>query len=286
MEKSIKENNILYKYSKELNIDKNLSSLVKSLNMEEVVCSMCDKAILNKEETIYCTGCFLIFHLYCVKEKKIKIIKLKSVSKYKWECPACEASNSGEGEIIYNCFCGKFYESENDENFDSHSISHSCGLMCSIIICKHLKCRLPCHPGAHEFCTTCNKDQFNKLSNPQKIRQNEKVDTRSNIIVNLKGKINLYGASLEKTSDIIYCGRQNYQGGWKLKQSIWGNPFKVNDFGTNEKACEKYEEYLRDSPNLLEELPNLVGKKLACWCYPDPCHTEVIVKIMKEKGYI
>ena len=75
-------------------------------------------------------------------------------------------------------------------------------------------------------------------------------------------------------------------GGWKLKESIWANPFKVTDDQTNESVCNKYEEYMRNKPELLEKLHTLVGKKLACWCHPKPCHTQVLIKLMKEKKLI
>jgi hypothetical protein len=75
-------------------------------------------------------------------------------------------------------------------------------------------------------------------------------------------------------------------GGWKLKESIWANPFKVSDNESNESACKKYEEYIRKRPDLLEKLESLVGKKLACWCFPKPCHTQVLIKLMKERKLI
>jgi len=105
-------------------------------------------------------------------------------------------------------------------------------------------------------------------------------------VFNLKGQINYVGPSCEYDPNIIYCGRAIYMGGWKLKESIWANPFKVTDDQTNEIVCKKYEEYIRNKPELLEKLHTLIGKKLACWCYPKPCHTQVLIKLMKEKKLI
>ena len=139
--------------------------------------------------------------------------------------------------------------------------------------CKKHYCKLTCHKEIC-YCDEC-------LDKPKKIKENIKTS-----IINIHGKINNYGPSLELDKEIVYCGRKNYQGGWKLQESIWGNPFKVKDFKSTEEAIDKYEEYIRNKPILLGSLNQLVGKKLACWCYPNPCHTQVLIKIMKEKGLI
>lgn len=102
----------------------------------------------------------------------------------------------------------------------------------------------------------------------------------------MKGKQNIVGPSCENDPNIVYCGRANKLGGWNLGKSIWANPFKVTQNETNEVVCKKYENFIRNKPELLAKLPNLVGKSLACWCVPKPCHTQVLIKLMKEKGLI
>tara|TARA_B100001996_G_C18600215_1_gene569539 strand:- start:405 stop:701 length:297 start_codon:yes stop_codon:yes gene_type:complete len=71
-------------------------------------------------------------------------------------------------------------------------------------------------------------------------------------------------------------------GGWKLPQSIWANPFTVKQCGSVEKACEKYEEWIRTQPKLMKRLPELKGKVLGCWCKPGPCHGDVLVRLLDE----
>ena len=110
--------------------------------------------------------------------------------------------------------------------------------------------------------------------------------TKPTIPINLKGKIKIVGPSCELDKDIVYCGRANSLGGWHLQKSMFANPFKVTEAETNEIVCKKYEEYVRGKPELLSQLPFLIGKKLACWCVPNPCHTQVLIKLMKEKGLI
>jgi hypothetical protein len=46
-----------------------------------------------------------------------------------------------------------------------------------------------------------------------------------------------------------------------------------------------YERYiLEERPDLVERLPELKGKILACWCTPEPCHGDVLLSLA-EAGY-
>ncbi len=55
---------------------------------------------------------------------------------------------------IYNCYCSKYNTVCKEPYFNSNKIviPHSCGLNCDKLICSHLKCTLPCHPGPHVQC--------------------------------------------------------------------------------------------------------------------------------------
>ena len=55
---------------------------------------------------------------------------------------------------IYNCYCNKYNNACKESTFDSSKIiiPHSCGLICEKVICEHLTCDLPCHPGPHVLC--------------------------------------------------------------------------------------------------------------------------------------
>ena len=61
--------------------------------------------------------------------------------------------------------------------------------------------------------------------------------------------------------------------------SKWGNPFKVGIDGTREEVIDKYEEWILGEPDLLQDLHELKGKVLGCWCYPKRCHGEVLIKL-------
>lgn len=83
--------------------------------------------------------------------------------------------------------------------------------------------------------------------------------------------------------DIVYIGRG----------SIWGNPFVIGGSGnrTREKVIEMYREYLwgriKSGVFTKEMLLELDGKRLACYCSPQSCHGDIIVKAIKwAKGEI
>lgn len=83
----------------------------------------------------------------------------------------------------------------------------------------------------------------------------------------------------------VYVGRGCYRGGWNLKDSIWKNPFTVKKYG-REQCLAMYEEYVRNSPHLMEQLKELKGKRLACFCELHmPCHIDRLIAIGKECKY-
>ena len=60
--------------------------------------------------------------------------------------------------------------------------------------------------------------------------------------------------------------------------SIWGNLFVIGEDGNREEVIAKYEEYLLNSPELLQKVSSLYGKTLCCCCAPKPCHGDVLVE--------
>ena len=64
--------------------------------------------------------------------------------------------------------------------------------------------------------------------------------------------------------------------------SKWRNIFTVKKYG-REGCLEKYEDYIRSHSTLYEELDELVGKELGCWCHPSPCHGDILKKLTEEK---
>lgn len=77
----------------------------------------------------------------------------------------------------------------------------------------------------------------------------------------------------------LYIGRT-----WlDMKESKWNNPYHLHEFQNDRnKVLELYEAHIRKSPELMAALPELEDQVLGCWCYPDSCHGDVLVKLYKE----
>lgn len=94
---------------------------------------------------------------------------------------------------------------------------------------------------------------------------------KKTVVVNIRGK-----APYD-----IYIGR--VMGRIGLKGSPFANPFKPErDAETIEEILEMYEAHVRSSPELMELLPTLEGQRLGCWCKPNRCHGDVLVKLLEE----
>lgn len=81
----------------------------------------------------------------------------------------------------------------------------------------------------------------------------------------------------------VYIGRRLTMGGWKLPSSEWQNPFSLKQYDNNrEKVLELYREYIESRPDLIAKLSTLSGKKLGCWCHPNPCHGDILIELFKK----
>jgi len=80
--------------------------------------------------------------------------------------------------------------------------------------------------------------------------------------------------NLRKEKYDVYIGRG----------SKWGNPFRMRNNSQEERdrVCEEYEKYFftTDLPNQLHELR---GKVLGCYCKPLRCHGDFLAKLVNEK---
>ena len=65
--------------------------------------------------------------------------------------------------------------------------------------------------------------------------------------------------------------------------SQWANPFKVKKEG-RDKCLELYETWVREKIKKegKEELRKLKNKVLGCWCCPEKCHGDILIKILNE----
>ncbi|ORT96983.1 DUF4326 domain-containing protein [Frankia sp. B2] len=94
--------------------------------------------------------------------------------------------------------------------------------------------------------------------------------------------------------------------GWRRPDDVvvvarptrWGNPFDQREWGRS-AAVELYAAWMTGSgPDVrydrsgrrysrserLAELPDLAGKRLACWCPPgEPCHADILAALVAER---
>ena len=80
--------------------------------------------------------------------------------------------------------------------------------------------------------------------------------------------------NLRKEKYDIYIGRG----------SPYGNPFKIGIDGSREEVINKFKEYIKSKPELIEDMKkNLKGKILGCYCKPFACHGDIIVELIEGK---
>lgn len=91
-------------------------------------------------------------------------------------------------------------------------------------------------------------------------------------------------------SDNVYIGRSGVVFIDKQRfpkiSSNFANPFKIGKDGNRDEVIQKYETYIRNKLKnnhiLQQELIEMKGKKLGCWCAPDPCHGNVLIQLIEE----
>lgn len=63
-------------------------------------------------------------------------------------------------------------------------------------------------------------------------------------------------------------------------KSKWHNPYTVKKYGLKE-CLRLYREHITNSP-LYDEIHELDGKVLGCWCHPNACHADVLRDIYSK----
>jgi hypothetical protein len=67
------------------------------------------------------------------------------------------------------------------------------------------------------------------------------------------------------------------------RASVFGNPFVMPDDGDRDAVCDLFaNHYWPFKRGLQAKVGNLRGKVLVCWCYPERCHGETILKAVAE----
>lgn len=110
----------------------------------------------------------------------------------------------------------------------------------------------------------------------------------------------LMGAIFMSATKIVHCKKDSYDV-MIDRTTKWGNPIKLTrilnhkdidilkasharlgQLINRDECLVLYEHYLRNS-KLVNDIEELRGKTLGCWCKPKKCHGDVILKILKER---
>ena len=81
---------------------------------------------------------------------------------------------------------------------------------------------------------------------------------------------------------IVHCKKEKYDV-YIGRPSKWGNPFTVGKDGTRNDVIIKYENWLLQQPHLLKDLYQLKDKILGCWCKPEKCHGDILIKYLNKR---
>ena len=86
---------------------------------------------------------------------------------------------------------------------------------------------------------------------------------------------------------VVHCKRAKHDV-YIGRPSKWGNPFAIprgyDRVADPDGILAKYEAYVRGNPRLMADLHELRGKVLGCWCAPQACHGDVLVRMADEES--
>jgi hypothetical protein len=80
---------------------------------------------------------------------------------------------------------------------------------------------------------------------------------------------------------VVHCKRDKYDV-YIGRPSKWGNPFVIGKDGSREDVVRKYKEWILTQQDLLNDLHELKGKVLGCFCSPKSCHSDVLVELSEK----
>lgn len=80
----------------------------------------------------------------------------------------------------------------------------------------------------------------------------------------------------------IYIGRRTP----RRPASKWANPYHIGSDGSREVVIRKFRAHLLANQDLRAALPELEHSVLGCYCYPQPCHGDVLVEFFNHQDLL
>jgi len=85
---------------------------------------------------------------------------------------------------------------------------------------------------------------------------------------------------LETHSLVVHCKRDEFDV-YIGRGTKWGNPYIIGRDGDRKEVIDKYRQYIvMRRKDLLNDLEELKGKRLGCWCAPKACHGDVLIDLI------
>jgi hypothetical protein len=63
----------------------------------------------------------------------------------------------------------------------------------------------------------------------------------------------------------------------------WGNPFVIGVDGDRQEVIAKFRNWFPKQKKLVDQLEELLGKRLGCHCAPAACHGDVLKEFLGKK---
>jgi hypothetical protein len=92
---------------------------------------------------------------------------------------------------------------------------------------------------------------------------------------------------------VVHCRKEKYDV-YIGRPSKWGNPFSHLDetiakykVNTREESIEAFRKWITEGEgmHLLNDLHELDGKILGCWCKPKSCHGDVLIELVEKSKH-
>ena len=96
----------------------------------------------------------------------------------------------------------------------------------------------------------------------------EWMEEKNHVYVGRRGRVFITNHETKEKTIFHYSG------------SKWANPYKLNQYSIGE-SLKKYRKYLYDS-KLIDDIEELQGMVLGCFCETDQCHAAILVELANK----